>query len=74
MKDLLSQFKDNDILRDEFNVKRVGNHNTDFETGDGIGFIRDVLSECLSVYGSVFQCNCVPPIYFAYGGTLESVT
>lgn len=54
MKDLLSQFKDTDILRDELNVKRVGNHNTNLETGDGIGLIRDVLSECLSVYGSVF--------------------
>lgn len=54
MKDLLSQFKDTDILRDELNAKRVGNHNTNLETGDGIGLIRDVLSECLSVYGSVF--------------------
>lgn len=54
MKDLLSQFKDTDILRDELNAKRVGNHNTNLETGDRIGFISYVLSECLSVYGSVF--------------------
>lgn len=55
MKDLLSQFKDTDILRDELNVKGVGNHNTNLETGDRIGFISYVLSECLSVYGSVFS-------------------
>lgn len=55
MKDLLSQFKDTDILRDELNAKRVGNHNTNLETGDRIGFISYVLSEYLSSMGQSFS-------------------